>query len=851
MTHDLLATPPIACNFKEPDPIPSYVSLDFSFLRHRQPAPPPPPQQPALPHDLLSAVSPKRAQGAGAGIRTGAAPFTPQPKSVWQSIAALTADASPLNLTVDDHTPRMCDDADLFWKCTREEPGERHDRERAMEEALERELQQEWAQQAAGGAAPTLLDTSRLSLPPEPEPVPPVPTPSPPPPALYAAPLEIGGRPWQHLQPPPDPDGKCRPGEVPSSSAPPAPQRVSGSPQRHFESYDDIMAGLGKEERWEDIEFPRLPDPAIRWRRTADLWSRCRFRTSFPGQPDYGSDMCRGTEGDSWLLGAMAVVASSPALMKQVIGRHDQRRSVFEFRFFQAGHWVPVCVDDFLPVGPSGSLLFGQSDEEGELWVPLLHKAYDKLCGGYGGLRRTSAAALPALAALSGGVPQVLAFPDPWPDAAYQQDARLVLTRIRHALAERWPVAATWRASSQPVNGLLPDHLYPIAGLHECQLTDGSFVYLLRVMNPWGLKGLWHGPWSYSSALWDTHPEVERSLGRPVRGFHAALDGSFWMDVDSFFLHAEEVVLLHTYRCNAGLQPFFHTSISTGPQVQCYLRASLAVAAHIVLSSAGRQPEGQAVAVWLLVFDVTGVPPAALAGDFVQLRTRQVPVVAGHAEPLPLPQHSVHCQLQPLRDYLVWGLCQASGRGATLEVYSTDALQLCEAGGGAPARPCRPLALKPATTPASEEDLQIQAACRPLVCDWSAVWREHQPVVLRAAVARLPPASQPGEPHNRRRLHAQRQPAGLSPSANAGSPTLSSASASPRLHADPPRAARPLTLEDAALPVEAPTRGPSAVSRAVFGPGSAEPAPALTGRPPGNAEPASAAAAPLALPPSA
>lgn len=34
-------------------------------------------------------------------------------------------------------------------------------------------------------------------------------------------------------------------------------------------------------------------------------------------------------------------------------------------------------------------------------------------------------------------------------------------------------------------------------------------------MNPWGLKGLWHGPWSYSSALWDTHPEVERCASRP------------------------------------------------------------------------------------------------------------------------------------------------------------------------------------------------------------------------------------------------------------------------------------------------------------------------------------------------
>lgn len=49
-------------------------------------------------------------------------------------------------VSTDDHTPRISDDEDLFWKCTLEEPKERVGRERELEHKLEEELQleREW-----------------------------------------------------------------------------------------------------------------------------------------------------------------------------------------------------------------------------------------------------------------------------------------------------------------------------------------------------------------------------------------------------------------------------------------------------------------------------------------------------------------------------------------------------------------------------------------------------------------------------------------------------------------------------------------------------------------------------------
>ena len=63
----------------------------------------------------------------------------------------------------DDHTPRICDDADLFWKCTFEEPRERLDRERELERRLETELQRDLAWRAGFASDPAPAKSPRMN----------------------------------------------------------------------------------------------------------------------------------------------------------------------------------------------------------------------------------------------------------------------------------------------------------------------------------------------------------------------------------------------------------------------------------------------------------------------------------------------------------------------------------------------------------------------------------------------------------------------------------------------------------------------------------------------------------------
>ena len=57
----------------------------------------------------------------------------------------------------------------------------------------------------------------------------------------------------------------------------------------------------------------------------------------------------------------------------------------FSFKFFVAGEWREVVVDDRLPT-VKNRLLFLSSGDENEFWPALLEKAFAKLNGSYDGL---------------------------------------------------------------------------------------------------------------------------------------------------------------------------------------------------------------------------------------------------------------------------------------------------------------------------------------------------------------------------------------------------------------------------------------------------------------------------------
>lgn len=102
--------------------------------------------------------------------------------------------------------------------------------------------------------------------------------------------------------------------------------------------------------------------------------------------------------GDCWFLSALSVVAERPELVERLFLTPElSTAGAVQVRFCKNGAWVPVVVDESLPVwaaprgsagggglgGRPGSLAFSHAaGPDKALWVSLLEKAYAKLNGG-------------------------------------------------------------------------------------------------------------------------------------------------------------------------------------------------------------------------------------------------------------------------------------------------------------------------------------------------------------------------------------------------------------------------------------------------------------------------------------
>ncbi|KAF7648531.1 hypothetical protein LDENG_00155670, partial [Lucifuga dentata] len=115
-------------------------------------------------------------------------------------------------------------------------------------------------------------------------------------------------------------------------------------------------------------------------------------------------DFGQGNVGNCWFLAAIASLTFQKDLMVQVVPMEqsfEDYAGIFHFRFWRFGKWVDVVIDDLLPVF-NKQLLSVRSKTGNEFWVPLLEKAYAKVCGSYADMN----AGLPseAFKDFSGGV---------------------------------------------------------------------------------------------------------------------------------------------------------------------------------------------------------------------------------------------------------------------------------------------------------------------------------------------------------------------------------------------------------------------------------------------------------------
>ena len=94
-------------------------------------------------------------------------------------------------------------------------------------------------------------------------------------------------------------------------------------------------------------------------------------------------DIMQGATGDCWFLSSISAVAEKRPLAEKVINPTAnstdaaQDGGIYRFQFYRMGEWHDIIIDDQIP------LQYCAKPENGELWVPLLEKAYAKFFGNY------------------------------------------------------------------------------------------------------------------------------------------------------------------------------------------------------------------------------------------------------------------------------------------------------------------------------------------------------------------------------------------------------------------------------------------------------------------------------------
>eukprot|EP00069_Balaena_mysticetus_P006588 bmy_05223T0 len=160
--------------------------------------------------------------------------------------------------------------------------------------------------------------------------------------------------------------------------------------------------------------------------------------------------------------------------------------------FWHFGKWVPVVVDDRLPVNEAGQLVFVSSTYKNLFWGTLLEKTYAKLSGSYEDLQREQVSE--ALVDFTGGVTMTINLAEApgnlWDILTRTTYGRTLIGCQTHSRKER-----------ALRNGLVQGHACTLTGIRKVTSKHGP-AYLIKLRNPWG-RVEWKGDWSDRVALQD------------------------------------------------------------------------------------------------------------------------------------------------------------------------------------------------------------------------------------------------------------------------------------------------------------------------------------------------------------
>jgi len=106
----------------------------------------------------------------------------------------------------------------------------------------------------------------------------------------------------------------------------------------------------------------------------AASWANFAHQPLFSDGPDY-NDVRQGAIGDCYFLAVLASLSDTdPTVIRQMVTPFGD--GTYGVRFYNNGQEVYLRLDADLPVNVSGSLAYAKTSSDGEIWVPIVEKAF-------------------------------------------------------------------------------------------------------------------------------------------------------------------------------------------------------------------------------------------------------------------------------------------------------------------------------------------------------------------------------------------------------------------------------------------------------------------------------------------
>lgn len=313
-----------------------------------------------------------------------------------------------------------------------------------------------------------------------------------------------------------------------------------------FESFRDrFLATATEGELFEDPDFPTdesslpLKQHSIVWRRPYKISGQYADKPFMLVDGTASSDVIQGNLGDCWFLAPCAGLARYKEHIGRVIPPNQTLHGpgytgMVHFRFWRFGRWVTVVIDDRLPTKFPRGLVYVKSSDSNEYWPSLLEKAYAKLNGGYKGL--DGGMAMDALVDLTSGLSETYDYStEDIPEDLYGILYRSARTGAFMTCSTK---NSDWQNTKANENGIVTGHSYTITDVQVIQMTNGQYVQLVRVRNPWANATEWKGDWSDKSSLWSFVPDQEKAKLKLKQSY----DGEFWINYTDFLQQFNKVI---------------------------------------------------------------------------------------------------------------------------------------------------------------------------------------------------------------------------------------------------------------------------------------------------------------------